>query len=316
MVRFVALPDWADFFPDDARYAAFMDAVAAAVERSPLALEVEAGYLRVLVEGDERGGQHTIGLKSLAQRWQSLAGEAEGERGRALLDDHLRAAAEQLARDPELEAELDDLERARSRLRLRLYNERAAVALASGLVQRRLTRGLFAALVFDLPRSIRPVEPARFASWDVDLDSLWDQARAQTLALPATVEPTRLFERLECVAITGDSLLTSTRMLGLDAILGNLGPLGALAVAPTHHVVLAHALGPGSDRNLAIPVLQQAAARLYEQGPGSLTPELHWVRGTTIEHVRTSRDEHGRLVVGASPEFMAEVLGVTEPATG
>ncbi len=78
---------------------------------------------------------------------------------------------------------------------------------------------------------------------------------------------------------------------------------------PTHHTLIAHPLGVhGTDVATALRVMSAAAAKLYEQGPAALTPELYWWRGGGITHLRAGKDASGRLVLGAPEAFMREVV--------
>ena len=310
--RAMSLPDWAHFIADPARYASFLRAIEQGCARLEIGLELdaEAGILRPREQPEAGGAQLSVGLKSLAQRWHGFGERAEGPAGEALIQSELEQIAARLQPDPELEAELDQLERARPRLRLRLFNERAAVAMAVGLVQRRLTRGLFAALALDLPTSLRPVAPERLARWGSSLDELWPQALAQTLATPVQVEAMRLFDRIPCVAVTGDSLVTTSQLLGLEGplaqVLGRVPDEGAVVVVPNRHTLLAYPLGVYDfEAQTALLGLAKAGAHLYEQGPGSLSPELNWWRpGGSLEHIRAGLHASGRLVLGASQDFL------------
>ena len=307
----MSLPDWADFMAEDSRYRAFLDGVRRAIEALGIDVELGEGRLRVRESG---AGHVSLGLKSVAQAWHELGEGALGPVGDARITALLGAAHAQLRPDPALEAELEDLERARGRLRLRLFNERAAVALAVGLVQRRLTRGLFAVLALDLPASLRPVAPELLEGWGTSLAELWPLALEQTLAAPVEIEPLRLFERVPCLALTGDSLVTTSQLLGLEQILarelGEVPSLGALAVVPNRHTLLIHPLGVHEvEVSTALQALRHAGGTLYEQGPGSLSPEINWWRAGSLEHIRTGRDRQGRLQLGAPEAFMREVLG-------
>lgn len=314
----MSLPDWAHFFVEQARYASFLRAVEQGCAQLEIGLELDAGagILRPRVGSDAGGAQLSVGLKSLAQRWHALAEQAEGPAGEALILAELELIAARLQPDPELEAELDQLERARPRLRLRLFNERAAVAMAVGLVQRRLTRGLFAALALDLPTSLRPVAPERLTRWGSSLDALWPQALAQTLATPVHVEAMSLFDRIPCIAVTGDSLVTTSQLLGLEGplaqVLGSVPEQGAVVVVPNRHTLLAHPLGVHDfDPQTALLGLAKAGAHLYEQGPGSLSPELNWWQPDgSLEHIRAGLHASGRLVLGASQDFL-DCMGAT-----
>ncbi|EDM77353.1 uracil-DNA glycosylase [Plesiocystis pacifica SIR-1] len=275
--------------------------------------------------GEGRRGwmQAQLGLMNLAQRWAvevpGDAGETDAEsvaRGHALIAEHVAVSVRRMA-----QAEHDDQALRPEALRVRLMNERHAVEYAEGLVQRRLARGLHAALVFDLPEVLRPLTPERAASWERELDAVWAEALERTQAGlsegegAVVVERLRLFDRVPVLAITGDSFLTTSRILDLGAVLdaAELGEgwreLGAVVVTPNRHTALAHALGGSTDLATALAALQKAAASLYEQGPGSLSPELYWWRGGALEHIHAGRDRSGRLMLGAPEAFMREVVG-------
>jgi hypothetical protein len=317
----MTVPEWAHFFLTEARHRAFVDAVERDLAGREAELALDEGCVRLL--GVHDSAQVSFGLEELGQRWHALGEDAEGPTGGALIRAHFDAMWDSVRRrvvepDLELEARLDDLEQARGLLRVRLFNERAAVALAVGLVQRRVARGLFAVLAFDLPEAVRPVEPARFERWGCGLDELWGEALERSFDAPVVVQKLRLFEQVPTLAVTGDTFFTTTQLLGLERTLGAqldaLPELGALVVVPTRHTLLAHPLGVHEvEVQKALHAMQKAGATLYEQGPGSLSPELYWWRGGVIEHIGAGRDEQGRLVLGAPEAFLREVVD-GEPA--
>lgn len=322
-------PAWAGFMGTAARCERFLAAVRGDLEGREAGLEVELGEGGVRVSaGDSKRAE--FGLLGLAQHWHALGEAAAGAAGRALIAEHFDAIWRRLGRgEGAASPELERLDDARPRLRLRLFTERAAVRLAEGLVQRRLARGLHAVLVVDLPELVRPVEPARLRQWleqeeALSEDALWSEARARSLEIEVSVQRLRLFDQVPVLAVTGDSFFTASRIFGLEALLderlreqGGVPKLGALVAAPTRHTLLVHPLGVHQTAvPTALTALNKAAATLFEQGPGSLSPELYWWRAGELAHIGAGRDKLGRLVLGAPEAFMREVLGEDDEGGG
>jgi hypothetical protein len=218
------------------------------------------------------GEPHHLGLGNLAQ-----VCHGDPEQMPEHIAQHLRLMiAGHAERESFVESLQGNWEAAAPYLKLRLYPAELGPA-AEHLVARRPAEGLLAALVLDLPDSIASVTPELLQSWGRPEADVLDQALAQTRDEPAE-ETAEQVQGVRVHLIGGDSHFVATRLLWLaDA----LPEAGALVAAPNRHVLVYH---PITDLTVvkAVEVVAGLARTFYDQGPGSISPALYWLRGAEL----------------------------------
>jgi hypothetical protein len=191
-------------------------------------------------------------------------------------------ALQALALARESRADLADLEVAAPLLRARVQSEGSV--LADDAVSVALCDGLVEVLQVERDGVLTPVPSAVAASWDVPVAELLQRGREQVLAaeLP-TVEPVDVgVDGVVSVATQGP--YAGSQLHRLAALL-DVPPAGALVAVPTRHLLLA---APLVSRRAALEAAQALlvnADALWTAGPGSLSPDLFWVRGDLVTHL-------------------------------
>lgn len=208
----------------------------------------------------------------------------------ALVSDHVTTIVTAI----EEPLDLSDFELAQNLLRTRIYPSEADNGL---LAARPFAPGLIEAVVVDTPTTVRTVTTDEMNGWPVSGDSLFMLGRANVRA----DGPLQLDEQelggVRMSVLHGWTFYAVTHLAWLEEYL-QIGPHGALVVAPNRSLIVAHPLQPqaGGIRAgyraavAAAKELQAQAAQAYEDGPGSLSPHLYWWRAGELSLLETRYD--------------------------
>jgi hypothetical protein len=240
----------------------------------------------MLLDGPQR--LH-IGMRNLRQ----LARQVPRDDWPALVADHVGTIITAI----EEPLDLSDFQLVRGLLRSRVY---PVEARTGRLISRPFAPGLIEAIVADTPTTVRTVVTDDAATWPVTTNELFAVGR----------EGVRADGPLECDVIDdtgirvleGPTFYAATHLAWLDAYL-DPGPHGALAVAPTRSAIAACRIEKESAM-VAAERLVGFARDAYDEGPGSLSPDLFWSRGGELSLLEAHVDG-GRLVL---PEHFVRFL--------
>lgn len=204
--------------------------------------------------------------------------------------------------------DLDDFDLAQHLLRTRIYPDEAD---NGGLASRPFAPGLIEVVVVDTPTSVRTVSTMDMNGWPVSGDALFMLGRSNVRADgPLQVDEQDL-GGVRVSVLHGWTFYVATHLAWLEEYL-QIGPHGALVIAPNRSLIVAHPLrvaegGPQARHRTAVAAateLQAQAHRAYEEGPGSLSPHLYWWRAGELSYLET-RYEGSTLVL---PEAFSAVL--------
>jgi hypothetical protein len=256
-----------------AETADFVEAVRRDFERRAMPCEIDDGTVRV-----ERGGEtHELGLTNLAQLCHS-ASRRDWAEGVASHFDNIFAAMD-------AEAELDELARSfesvRALLKVRLYPGAALQGMEpTPPTSWELAEGLTAALVYDLPTSVRTVSSEHFQSWNKGREELLETALANVRA--DSVESRTMDEGASgSIACYADHFFAASHALMLGERLAPGTSHGAVFAVPNRHTLL---YAPIVDLGIveSINKLILTALALFEEGPGSISPWIYWWREGSV----------------------------------
>jgi hypothetical protein len=226
----------------------------------------------MLLDGPQR--LH-IGMRNLRQ----LARQVPRDDWPALVADHVGTIITAI----EEPLDLRDFSLVRGLLRSRVY---PVEARTGPLISRPFAPGLIEAIVADTPTTVRTIVTDDTGTWPVTAEQLFAVGRAGV----------RSDGPLDCDVIDdtgirvleGSTFYAATHLVWLETYL-DPGPHGALAVAPTRSTIAACAVRKDSAVVTA-ERLQAFAADTYEEGPGSLSPDLFWWRNGTLTLLETRAD--------------------------
>lgn len=272
--------------------------------------EIRAAGVTGAVRGDhmvlEGGG--ILGFTNIAQICaQSPEGEWHGIVGRTIQD---------VAHPPTPEE--PDWETARPLLKARIWPSDAFEGpLAEAIVRRRISAALDAILVIDYPTVVQSVTRAALASWAIPIDEAFTVALANVRADPEPVVdevvslPAGGGPDVPVAMISGASHFVASLLLTLEDRVPRVG-IGALVAVPNRHVLMVHEIRD-AQAIPAIAAIRHVAARMFDVGPGSISPEVYWWHTGALTLIPTTV-EKGRLNVEPPDEFIAALRALLEGA--
>jgi hypothetical protein len=234
----------------------------------------------MLLDGPQR--LH-IGMRNLRQ----LARQVPRDDWPALVADHVGTIITAI----EEPLDLGDFSLVRGLLRSRIY---PVEARTGRLISRPFAPGLIEAIVADTPTTVRTIVTDDAGTWPVTADELFAVGR----------DGVRADGPLDCDVIDdtgirvleGSTFYAATHLVWLESYL-DPGPHGALTVAPTRSTIAACPIRKDSAAVTA-ERLHAFARDAYDDGPGSLTPDLFWWRDGTLTLLETHA-EGGRSALPA-----------------
>jgi len=259
-------PDWAAFMKAD-EYRAFADAVLADFTKRGLNAQVTDDGAVVVADGAVPG---TFGLSNLAQLCHALE--------RSQWTDAIRSHFENLEASERAQDDLADFTKARDLLKVRVFrtSEIPPEALEA-MTRTALAPDLVAVLAADLPTTVMTVNREMAAGWGVPIDELFAIARQHMAAEVESYERSSvpIGDGVAVEALVGDSFFVASQIIRFEELAAP-GANGALVALANRHQLLWHDIEKVAGTVAAVQVMLQLALRGYQEGPGSLTPDLYW----------------------------------------
>ncbi len=144
-----------------------------------------------------------------------------------------------------------------------------------------LAPDLVLALVIDLPKKVMSVKVDMLTVWGMTEELAWSAARENSKREPVEVVPQRTPDGTELFFLIGDNLYVTSHALWLNEHIDIDPQNGALVGIPNRHVVVALPI-----RNVrgfrALGGLYAANTNSFNEGPGSISPQIFWWRGGTF----------------------------------
>lgn len=265
------VPAWARFF-DPAAYRAFLETVRTDMVRRGAEVDLAEGMIHVRLPGEEPS---EYGLLNLAQVCNATPrGEWE-----ETVREHFDRAMTCTVEARKLDARAGRLEDVRRALKVRLYHAEYLEQIgAERLVCRIPAPGLVETLVYDLPGSVRTVPPEHLGKWEAGKDELFRMGLENVRAEGKPPVQTFDLERgAQFFGLVGDSFFTSSHAMLLGEYVDPMPEMGLLVSVPHRHSVLYH---PIVDLRavLAINSMIPVTFGMHQEGPGSVSPHLYWVK--------------------------------------
>jgi hypothetical protein len=261
-------PDWAQPMSQD-ETTAFVEAVGRELQRRGLHHEVADGTARV-----ERGGEWSnFGLSNLAQYCHNI-GPASWQEAIATHFDNLFAAEQAEA---ELQERVRDFEGIRSLLKVRLYGDvRTGGIDPAPPASWEYAPGVTAALVYDLPTTVRSAGATEVEAWGKSREELLAVALENVRG--DTVESKPIADGAAApIACFADHFFAASHAFLLGERLPSAANGSAVFAVPHRHALL---YAPLVDLGVieSIHRLIPTAVSLFQEGPGSISPNLYWWR--------------------------------------
>jgi hypothetical protein len=200
----------------------------------------------------------------------------------ALVADHITTIVTAI----EEPLDLSDFELAQHLLRTRIYPAEADNGI---LAARPFAPGLIEAVVVDTPTTVRTVTIDEMEDWPVSGDALFMLGRSNVRADGSLQVEEQDLGVVRVAVLQGWTFYAATHMAWLEEYL-DIGPYGALVVAPNRSLIVAHPIQVGAGHEAVVNAateLQAQAHQAYEEGPGSLSPHLFWRKAGTLTLLET-----------------------------
>jgi hypothetical protein len=282
---------------------AFLEAVGEDIERRGLPFAIGEGVVRI-----ERNGEPSdYGLTNLAQ----VCHQAGRGRWTGTISEHFDNLFEAEAAQARLDEMARDLEAVRSMLKVRLY---PAASLGGVDPQEptswEIAPGLVAAFVYDLPTTIATVNASHITGWGRSRDELLAIALDNVRAEPVQAKRMGDAGASAVVACFADHFFAASHALLLGERMPPEAKHGAIFAVPHRHALL---YAPIVDLGVvqSLNHIIASAVRMFQQGPGSISPGLYWWRDGTITLLPAQLD--GQKVAFAPPDDFIAVLNELPP---
>ena len=262
-------PTWAGFFTLE-QYALFLSTVIERLRGWGISAEIDDGMVLLPDDGQQ------MGLQNLAQicnrhdedEWPDIIGE---HFGRVL--EVLKQGGNAIWREAPFAS-------IRGQLALRLQPESLLESEAGEhLVYRYHLPGTVTMLVLDLPTTIASVTWEMVGNWGRSADDLFEIALENVRKMPEpTIDSIETGSGVDVITFVGDDFFVASNVLLLDKYPECIGAGGTLVIVPHRHTMMCY---PIYDTEVvsAISTLLPTAYGMFNEGPGSISPNLYWYDG-------------------------------------
>ena len=255
-------------------------------------------------------GRQIYGLSNLRQVYRL----APPEQRKAAIVEHFDIALGSKAEERAALSDVSDFGKAKEFLAVRLYPSDYLQQITSEyVIYREDLAGCITALVFDLPTYVRGVKPQEARPWNQSVDTLFELALKSTLErYPLQPKQVTLFDKVSVWQLYSENFFASAHVLNLQAHPQCLGKYGAIVAIPSRQIALAY---PVNDTTViqAINFMIPAVQRLFDLGPGSITPNIYWHHETKFLNLPYKLEDK-RLIFTPPPEFFAMLNQLLAPA--
>lgn len=290
-----AVPEWCSFFTQK-EYSVFMDEVRQYFSDQGLNYTVGDGEIE-LAENDLGFGR--MGLVNLAQ---SCKDQPPGH-FRQIVSGHFNSMKEANAFDLSFRKKVHDFEVVKSYIGVRLYHREYALSIGPDSTLSRPVGGeVEAVLVFDLPHSVVNIKPDDAAAWNKTEDELFTLGIENIRRNYPQQVSRQNSGGFSIWFAANNHFFTANIIFDFTLRPELLGSKGALVCLPNRHAAMIY---PINDSGViqAVNGLIPAVYGMFQQGPGSLSPELFLYRDGVFT-VLPYRIEGDRLQFIPPPAFV------------
>lgn len=256
-------PPWADFM-SGATYSKFGTDLKAELDRRnrPYIMDLQEGFWKYTDDGLDC----TYGVMNLAQVYNA---EPESSR-EAAISEHLDKVA---LIESTMGEERANWEEAQQELRVRIVPDDLAVD-TSTFIQKPVTPSFLCLLALDKPDAIQFVVTSDVERWEQPVEELFEVALQNVHRFEQVEISRRAFGDITLTRAVADNFYAASHLLLLDRYITGEAPRGVLAAVPNRHMLIFSELlaEPSAIINALLPLVIEC----YEEGPGSISPDILW----------------------------------------
>lgn len=262
------VPGWADFL-SPSEYSKFLKSLNNYFRKKNIKYELGDGLIKV---GSNKFGFNQLGLSNIAQLCK-LEGVSKYKK---LIGDHFDSLIKANEFDSEFQKIVDDYEKSKSYLGVRLYNDEYLEQIGEELViSRNVAPEINEMLIYDLPESVTSVQPEQASKWGKTYEELFEIGANNLKSKYNYNISHEDFGGFKIWFVQADHFFVPNILLELAENPKMIGSKGSLIGAPHRHAVIIY---PIEDLEVvtAINQLIPTIKGMNTEGPGSLSPNLYW----------------------------------------
>lgn len=261
-------PNWADFL-SQSDYRQFEKDLTLALDRKakPYILDIQDCFWRPADNEDRK-----YGLVNMAQTWRQVDP-----------DERMEYLESFIARIQAVEDQVDEnapFDAIKDQLRVRLFPLDTA-DYVEGVPDFHICDAFLTLIAIDYPDTVRTASPDQLKAWGFEGREkvLFDLALDQTWRFePVSVSSHALPSGITLRVVSGDSFFSTSHALLMDRYLVPANPNGALMVMPHRHTFVFYSIENWVGLDAAVQALLPMGRGMFDEGPGSISPELLWWR--------------------------------------
>lgn len=261
------VPEWASFFTEE-EYNHFLSLVDRYFKKEGITYTLGDGV--IIPAGDKEGSN--LGLMNIAQHCKQI----DQKEWKRFIHNHFNSLKRADVFDKKLKKIIHDYSLVKQYIGVRLYSKEYIASVDEGnTIKRSVTDDIDAMLVFDLPHSVTSIQPEQTISWGKTTDELFEFAIGNMKSrYPVEIRQEPIGET-SLLAVVADHFFTPNVIFDLASHPSLIGSKGSLVGFPHRHAILFY---PIEDIqavhtiSLMIPIINF----MYEEGPGSISPDLYW----------------------------------------
>jgi len=291
------VPSWASFFTIK-EYNAFIKAVEKYFQKQGVPYTLENGALEF--DEDNPFGFQLMGLTNLAQGCkQNSISEYS-----AIVAHHFDSMFQNVRLESELEQLVKDFAKVKEYLGIRCYDNHYVSSIGKeNAIGFDMGQDLYAMLVFDLPDSIRNVQPEHIETWGKTKEELFQlgiQNIKSNYDFPIMKEQ---IDGVDIYAVVTDHFFSPNIYFDLENRPELVGVYGSIICFPHRHTTLIY---PIDNLNVTrvLHHLMTMAYGMNVEGPGSITNKVYWLNNKKLQNIEYSLEEQ-RISITPSEEFLA-----------
>ncbi|MGV3596252.1 MAG: hypothetical protein ACO1PI_00210 [Bacteroidota bacterium] len=281
----IEIPEWARIF-NAQEYIQFINAIEVYFTKKNIAFELGNGILHL--EENNSIGLSTLGLVNLAQSCK-LSGEKNFKK---YISEHFESLARSIEFEEELEKIVTDFEKVKEYVGVRIYPiEYISAIPRDQTIIKEIAGDIVRVLIFDFPDSIRNIQPELTEQWGMSIDDLFNYGTSNIEnKYPFRVSENNLDGQI-MFTVTEDHFFSPNIILNIENYPHLIGRYGSLIGIPHRHTVIIY---PINDIEIikGITNLIQIVRGLYNEGPGSISSNLHWYDGEGFEMLSCKNEDN------------------------
>jgi hypothetical protein len=235
----------------------------------------------VLLLNDNDFGLNHLGLSNVAQVCKQDEIKNYGE----IVTNHFEALIRSRLFDAEFEKMVDDYDKIKDYLGVRLYQKKYADHIGEeNTIGRNFAEDLYAMLVFDLPDSIVNVKPNQSEKWGKSFVDLYNQGIQNIKARYDFHISQQKLGNFSIWFVQGDHFFTPNIVFDLENHPALTGSYGSIICMPHRHAVLIYPI-ENIEVLAAVNGLIPVAHGMYMEGPGSVSDHIFWLKDGEFENL-------------------------------